>query len=67
MEKSKASYIISNGLDQSEAEMIGGEISSFLSFFLAIRHPLSKVRGTSLAKKLIKGLAILLKSLINLR
>jgi len=46
--------------------MIGAEISSFLSLFEEIRHPLLKVNGTSLAKVLVKSLAILLKFLINL-
>jgi len=30
--KSEASHMISNGIDQSGADMIGAEISSFLSF-----------------------------------
>jgi len=32
MGKSKASHMISNGFDQSSADMIGAEITSFLSF-----------------------------------
>jgi len=64
--KSKASHIISKGFDQSGVEMIDAEMGSFLSFYQAIRHPLSKVKGMFLTKRLVKGLAILLKSLINL-
>jgi len=58
--------MISNDFYQSGTEMISAEMSSFLSFSQAIRHPLSKVKGTYLTKRLVKGLAILLKSLINL-
>ena len=65
--KSEALHMISNGFDQSSAEMIDTEISSFFSFSQALRHPLSKVKNTSLAKMLVKGLVILLKSLMNLR
>jgi len=53
--------MISNGFDQSGAEMIGAEMSSFLRFSQAIRHPSLKVKGMSLAKRLVKGLTILLK------
>ena len=56
--KSEASYIISNGLDQSGIEIISAEISSILSFSHAIRYPSSKMKGTSLAKRLVKGLTI---------
>ena len=66
MTKSEVSHMISNGLDQSGAYMIGAEISSFFSFSQALRYPLSKVKDTSLAKMLVKGLAIFLKSLMNL-
>ena len=58
--------MISNGLDQSGADMIGVEINSFLSFFQEFINSSSKVKDTSLAKRLVKGLAMLLKSLINL-
>jgi len=50
--------MISNDFDQSREEMIGVEISSFLSFSQAVRHPLSKEKGMSLVKRLVKGLAI---------
>jgi len=63
MAKSKASYMISNGFDQSDAEIIGVEISSFLCFSQTLGHPRSKVKGMFLAKRLIKGLEILPKSL----
>jgi len=64
--KSEASHMISNGLDQFSTDMIGAEISSFLSFSQEFIHLASKVKDTSLANRLVKGLAILLKSLINL-
>ena len=64
--KSKASHMISNDLDQSSADMIGAEISSLLSFSQEFIHLASKVKDTSLANRLVKGLAILLKSMINL-
>ena len=67
MAKFEASHMISNGLDQSEKEMIGAKMSSFLSFSQALRHLLLKVKGTFLAKRLVMGLAILLKFLINLQ
>ena len=68
MAKSEASHMISNGLDQSGTDMIGAEISSLLSFSQEFIHSAaSKVKDTSLANRLVKGLAILLKSLINLR
>ena len=47
-------------------EMIGGEMTSFLGFSHVIRNLLSKVKGRFLGKSLVKGLEILLKSLINL-
>jgi len=58
--KFKASHMISNGFDQSGAEMIGVEISSFFNFSQALRYPLLKVKDASLAKRLVKGLVILL-------
>jgi len=67
MENFEASYMISNGFDQSMAEMIGTKIRFSLRFSQALRHPLSKLKGTPLAKKLVKDLAIMLKSLINLQ
>jgi len=66
MKKSKASHMISNDFYQSGTEMISAEMSSFLSFSQALRYLLLKVKGTCLAKRLVKRLAILLKSLINL-
>jgi len=57
MAKSEASHMISNGFDQS-----GAKISSFLSFSQEFIHSASKVKDTSLANRLVKGLAILLKS-----
>jgi len=66
MAKSKASHMILNGLDQSGGEIMGGEISFILSLSQALRHSSSKMKGTSLAKRLVKGLAVLLKSLMNL-
>ena len=65
--KSEVSHMISKGLDQSEGEMIGAEISSNFNFSHALLHLLSKMKGTSLAKRFVRGLAILLKSLMNLR
>ena len=65
--KSEASHIISKGLDQSGDEMIGAEISSNFSFSHALRYLSSKMKGTSLVKKFVRGLAILLKSLMNIR
>ena len=59
--KSEASYMISKGLDQFGGEMIGAEISFNFSFSHALRHLSSKMKGTSLAKRFVKGLAILLK------
>ena len=64
---SEASHMISNGLDQSGADMIDAEIRSLLSFSQEFLHSASKVKDTSLANKLVNGLAILLKSLINLQ
>jgi len=64
--KSEASHMISNGFNQSGVEMIGVEMSFFLSFSQAIRHPSSKVKDMFLANKLVKGLVVLLKSSINL-
>ena len=61
MAKSEASHMISNGLDQSGADMIGAKISSLLSFSQEFIHSVSKVKDTSLANRLVKGLAILLK------
>jgi len=58
--------MISNGLDQSREEIMGVEISSILSFSLVVRNPSFKMKGMSLAK-IVKGLPILLKSLMNLR
>ena len=66
MAKFKASHMISNNIDQSGAEIFGVDINSFLTFYQTLRHPLSNVKGKSLAKKLVKSLAILLKSLMNL-
>jgi len=59
--------MISNGLDQSGGEIMGAEISSILNSFQALRQLSSKMKGTPLAKKLVKGLAIFLKFLMNLR
>ena len=59
--------MISNGFNQSGADMIGAEISFLLSFSQEFIHSASKVKDTFLANKLVKGLAILLKSLINLQ
>ena len=67
MAKLEASYMTSNGLEQSGAEIMGVEISYILSFSQALRHSTLKMKGTSLGKRLVKGLAILLKSLMNLR
>ena len=67
MTKSEVSHMISNGLDQSGVDIIGVEINSFLSFFQAFINLSSKVKDTSLTKRLVKGLATLLKSLINLQ
>jgi len=50
--------MISNGLVQSGAEMIGAETSSHFN--------LSQAFSTSLANRLVKGLAILLNSFMNL-
>jgi len=54
IEKSEVSHMISNGFDQSDTEMIDAEISSFFSFSQVLRHPLSKMKNTSLAKRLVK-------------
>ena len=67
MAKFEASHMISNDLDQSEKEMIGAKMSSFLSLYQAIRHPSSKVKVTLLGNRLVKGLTVLIKSLINLQ
>ena len=66
MAKSEVLHMISNGLDQSGTDMIGAEISFLLSFSQEFIHSASKVKNTSLANRLVKGIAILLKSLINL-
>ena len=66
MAKSEASHMISNEFDQFGAEMIGAEIISLLSFSQEFMHSLSRVKDASLAKRLVKGLAILLKFLKNL-
>ena len=55
MAKSEAPHMISNGLDEFEAEIIGAEISSILSFSQVLKHSSSKMKGTSLAKRLVKG------------
>jgi len=55
MIKSEASYTISNSLDQSDADMIGAEISFFLSFSQEFIHSSSKVKDISLANRLVKG------------
>ena len=65
MAKSETSHMISNSLDQSGADMIDAEISSLLSFSQEFIHSASKVKDTFLANRLVKDLAILLKSLIN--
>jgi len=67
MTKLEASHVISSGLNQSGIEMIGAKINSFLSFSQEVIHLSSKVKDTSLVKRLVKVLAILLKSLINLQ
>jgi len=53
--KLEASHMISNGFDQFGADLIGAEISSFFNFSQALKHPVSKVKDTSLAKRLVKG------------
>jgi len=53
--KLEASHMISNGFDQSGAEMVVAKISSFFSFSQALRHPLFKVKDTSIAKRLVKS------------
>ena len=58
MAKSEASYMILNGLDQSGADMIGAKISSLLSFSQEFIHSASNEKDTSLANRLVKGLAI---------
>ena len=50
MVKSEVSHMISNDFDQSGTTMIDAEISSILNFSQAIRHPSSKVKGTSLGQ-----------------
>jgi len=67
MARSEASHMISNDLIQLGAEMIGADISSYLSFSHDLKYPSSKSKGSSFASRLVKGLAILLKSLINRR
>jgi len=66
MAKLEASHMISNSLVQSGAEMIGAEISSHFNLSQAFRHPSSKWKGTSLANRFVKDLAILLNSFMNL-
>jgi len=51
--------MISNDFDQSGVEMVGAKIGSFLNFSQELMH--SKVKDTSLTKRLFKGLAILLR------
>ena len=63
--KSEVSHMISNGCVQLGAEMIGADIRSCLSFSQDLKHPSLKSKGTSFASRLVKGLAILLKSLMN--
>jgi len=63
--KSKASHMISNGCAQLRAKIIGVEISSYLSFPHDLKHSSLKSKGTSFASRFVKGLAILLKSLMN--
>jgi hypothetical protein len=41
--------------------MIGAEMSAFLRVLKAFRHSSSKWKGTSLARRLVRGLAILEK------
>jgi hypothetical protein len=45
--------------------MIGVEVSAFLKVLKAFKHPSSNSKGTSLAKRLVSGLAIYEKSFIN--
>jgi len=67
MAMSEASHMISNSLVQSGAEIIGADISFYLSFSHDVKHPSLKSKGTLFASRLVKGLAILLKFLINRR
>jgi len=67
MARFEASHMISNSWVQSGAKIIGADISSCLSFSHDLKHPLSKSKGTFFASRLVKGLAILLKSLTNHR
>jgi len=57
--------MISNSCIQSEAEMMGLDMSSSFSHSHEQKHLSSKLKDTSLVSKLVKGLAILLKSLMN--
>jgi len=67
MARSEVSHMILNGLVQSGAEKMGAEISSYLSFFHDLKHLSSKLKDMSFASRLVKGLAILLKFLMNRR
>ena len=55
MAKSEASHMISKGFDQSGAWIIEAEISSFLSFYKAIKCSSLKSKGMFLANRLVKG------------
>jgi hypothetical protein len=47
--------------------MIGAEVSAFFKVSKAFKHASSNSKGTSLAKRLVSGLAICEKSFINRR
>ena len=52
--------MISKGLVQSGAEIIGAETSLCLSFSQACKQSSSNLKGTSFPKRFVKGLGILL-------
>jgi hypothetical protein len=45
--------------------MISAEVSAFFKVLKAFKHASSNSKGTSLAKRLVSGLAIYEKSFIN--
>jgi len=53
MARSEASHMISNGWVQSGAEIMGAEISSYLSFSHDLKHPLSESKGMSFVSRLV--------------
>jgi hypothetical protein len=57
--------MISKGNDQSGGWMIGAEVSAFFKVLKAFKHASLNSKGTSLAKRLVSGLAICEKSFIN--